>query len=202
MNEIANGDREEVTQWYKFIPTCPYYRVSQLSILALTVRWRVPSFFFFPFIFLNSWPASLSLCQNVSLRTPEHNTPVFHFKNMIRLQGDRKNLQIATILPVILASFSTWTISGNTSTHTVSDVSEGGNLSLQWLILQRQPFSSFGLSNILVWYFFMFAIVADSYISVNMAALNYVSQSAEAQFALNFGLLYHSKMHIDLLERA
>lgn len=121
MNEIESGDREEVTQWSKFIATCPYYKVSQFSILTLKVRWRVcPPLFFF----LNSWLASLSLCQNVSLRTPEHNTPVFHFKNMISLQGDRKNLQIATDLPVILASFSTWPILGDILTHIVSDASK------------------------------------------------------------------------------
>lgn len=83
----------------------------------LSLLQSVPVFYFstesemksalFFFFFLSFWPASFSLRQNVSLRTPEHNTPVFHFKNMISLQGDRKNLQIATDLPVILASFST-----------------------------------------------------------------------------------------------
>lgn len=96
----------------KIYPTCPYYKVSQLSIIAL--------FFFF----LNPSQFSFSLCQNVSLRTPEHNTPVFHFKNTISLQEDRKNLQIATDLPVNLASFSTWPILGDTLTHIQSDASE------------------------------------------------------------------------------
>lgn len=90
-----------------------------------------------PLFFLYSWPASLSVCQNVFLRTPEHNTPVFHFKNMISLQRDRKDLQIATDLLAILASFSTWPILEDTLTHIGSDASE-------WkprLILQHQPVS-------------------------------------------------------------
>lgn len=62
------------------------------------------------FFSLNSWAASFSQCQNVSLRTPEHNTPDFHYKNMISLQRGGNNLQILTNLPVNFASFSKWSI--------------------------------------------------------------------------------------------
>jgi len=62
------------------------------------------------FFSLNSWAASFSQCQNVSLRTPEHNTPDFHYKNMISLQRGGSNLQILTNLPVNFASFSKWSI--------------------------------------------------------------------------------------------
>lgn len=83
-----------------------------------------PFFFFFFFFFWIPGQLPFSLCQNVSLRTPEHNTPVFHFKNTISLQEDRKNLQIATDLPVSLASFSTWPILGDILTHILSDASK------------------------------------------------------------------------------